>query len=398
MPQVATWVTASRHGGLWTAGPHLGAFDLETARTVTVVSLPRNELVVCAAWSADGSLLAAAGTRGSISLWRHDGKLVAQHIGNGAPSDCGPDDFHFATRAQRVLWSASQGRGALLGPGQALEVVGGQATLTEDGSRALIVDDARTTLLDGGSGKALLSIEGPNGRPALSGDQRFAAVATQAARVHVHDLSSGALLGSVPGDSAAFHGERLLVHVSEKEHEFGTTIAYGLLPLAELWRAPGVSVLDEEESGGDSDDVAAWGVGISQRRGYSVIDLRTGRALASWRASGYACGYQWLWQRGTLVFAEGDLLTFWSKRSGARTVHADCDTPRLNRDRSAVLVANGLWNLEKRTRFGPTDIPEGGVYAFGRAARVLHGDFTSGKELEPLVHEWRELTQGETSR
>jgi hypothetical protein len=57
MPQFAMWVTVSRHGGLWTAGPHLGAFDLETARTVTVVSLPRNELVICAAWSADDQLL-----------------------------------------------------------------------------------------------------------------------------------------------------------------------------------------------------------------------------------------------------------------------------------------------------------------------------------------------------
>lgn len=89
-PRVATWVTLAKHGALWASGPRLGAFDFEAARTVASVTLPRGESVACAAWSADGSLLAAAGTQGSVSLWQRDGTLVAEQLADRALSRCEP--------------------------------------------------------------------------------------------------------------------------------------------------------------------------------------------------------------------------------------------------------------------------------------------------------------------
>jgi len=66
---------------------------------------------------------------------------------------------------------------------------------------------------------------------------------------------------------------------------------------------------------------------------------------ASWtpRSSGYACGYDWAVEKGTLVFIEGDLLTLWSKPSGVKTHRSECEgalTPVFSKDRSRFI---GLW-------------------------------------------------------
>lgn len=382
---LAKLLSSSAAGVVWAAGARLGALDLSTATNAFVVGTPRGEAVVCAAWSDEGSLLAAVTAQGTHALWGRDGQLLAELPGTQAVQDCSASDFHFSSRARRVLIASSGSNARLLGERVAYVVVGSDPQLLKTGERLLVTLDGGTAVLDAATGHVLGKLAGAESRRRVSADERYVALPRDERHVNVYELSTFELLQTLPGEEPAFHGDKLLLSLAQADPERRAgTAAYSLSPIAKLWQRPAISVFDDAMFG--AGEPGPWGVG-SSTSGYSVFDLRTGQKLASWRASGYGCGYAWRWQDGTLLFSEGDLLTFWSRERGAATIGASCHSTQLSPDGRWLLSDQGVLDVVTRRKLAHIPALMGAVESFGRDHRHLFGSamLEESKELERVA-------------
>jgi WD40 repeat protein len=347
----ARFITNDEHGrALWAVGPMLGTLSLETGQNGLVVTLPRNEEVACAAWSADGSLLAAASKQSSLSLWAADGSLLTDWPGSQRPeASCGSYVFALAPATKRAVAALGYRSAALFGPGLA------------------------TTLRHAEQTGVVSSSFSPDGRRA------FAQIASE--RVGIYDATSGKQLGELPGVGLprfSSTGKYFTLSVQERKAALYATDSLRalnpntpetpetleLLQLFDAWDGPAY------------DDSGAFRVGATDS-GYGVFEVPSNRQLASWRGSGLGCGYEWAWHEGKLVFIEGTLLTFWSKASGAHTVASECQgalTPIFTKDRSRVIALDGIWNATTHELVAQLEMTSGGdVWGFSRDERLVLG-------------------------
>jgi hypothetical protein len=401
---MAKVVGRTQRAALWSDGALLGMLDFETGDNAVVVTMPRQEQIECAALSEDGSLLAAASQAGSVALWSRNGALLSELRSEISIGSCSDSDFTFSLPSRRVIATAGNGPARLLGERFAVALVDdgkviAYPTFTSNGRRLFVNIGKSVRVFDTSTGKALGELPG-SAMPRLNSDEKYLALQTSEDKVGLYDAASLALLQTVAGMDPQFHLDLLVVALRGKDpwrgsdDKFDDSVAYRLQPFAKVWQRA-VAIYDEAGAGGPGFGQSPWRVGGSPR-GYSVIDVRTGAVLASWRGSGYACGYQWAVEKGTLVFIEGDLLTFWSKTSGATThQQSECAgalTPEFARDRSRFIGLTALWDIEKRRRLMRIETEGAQALRFSRDEQLVLGMAFIGELIDPQIAAWNAAT------
>lgn len=312
----------SQHDTLepWAVGPMLGALELKTARSTTIVTMPRNEKVACASWSDDGTLVAAASKLGSLALWSK-GRLLADWPGSTPLTrPCSEYDFVLEPRTERVVVTIGYQTARVLGAGLAVTIGGNdpnkvvEAKFSPDGRRLFaVVDYERVLIYDALTGKPFKELPGTR-RPEFSPSGRYFSLSTRGE-------------DGEPGANTLHVTSTLEPHRGGDERD--------------------VAMLADSFGPDAFADAGPWRVG-GDDDGYGVFDVRNNQRLASWRPSGYGCGYTWVWQGPTLIFIEGPLLTFWTERSGAKTHRSGCmgaQAPMLSKDRKRVLALDSIWDV-----------------------------------------------------
>jgi hypothetical protein len=241
------------------------------------------------------------------------------------------------------------------------------------------VSEDRLKVFDATDGKLVGELSGDE-RIAFSSDGKYFTSRNGDTTSGLYDTESLELRQTLEGTETTFHLDLVIADLDEPG-ESGESIvtAYSLSPFSKRWRQRGIGVYDERGFAERFDpNHGPWLVG-SSAKGYGVIDALTGRPLAAWRGSGYGCGYHWAWEKGTLVFVEGDLLTFWKAGVGATTHHvedcADAAPPRFSRDRTRFVALNGIWSVATRRRVLKIPMPPmgGSVDRFSRDERLVLG-------------------------
>jgi len=342
----------ARHSGdaaLWTSNGVVGALDYRSGKNTLLVTLPRREEAECATWSDDRTLVTIGTREGTRTLWNAKGELLAEVRGPGACSA----DVEFAPSLKRVFLSTGEAAVSVLGPG-----------------------------LEGSL---------PASWMALSADEKYVACEVEQ-ETRVHDAKTLALVKTLPGRNAQFHGDVLVVDESVYEpyrETVPTSVAYAVPSFAKRWRRRGISIrTDRTPSAG------TWALGGKARQ-YAVFDLRTGDALATWPASGYACGDEWIWRGGELIFIEGSLITFWSKQRGKTTHARECGgalRPLLSADGKRFVGLDGIWDTERRTLVNELEGADGMIYGFSRDGSLLIGIDPESTGLDQVLAAWSTTT------
>jgi hypothetical protein len=396
--RLAKFIAHTTRGALWSDNALLGVFEFDSGKNVIVVTMPRDERVACAAWSEDGSLLAAVSSVGSTVLWSVDGTLLSDVPGDSQVAWCSGADFTFTTAVRHVFVTVGHEPARLLGERFAVALASDSGELL---SRAFSADGRRLFAATRGErvrvyetiGAMLLkALPGSFQVLPVSANGKFLALQKGDDAVDLYDYDSLSLVQTVAGNEPAFHLDMLIVDGPRADERGPSVVAYGLQPFAKRWERREVGIYDERGT-----NPTSWRVGGTVGVGYSVFDVRTGETLATWRASGYACGYQWLWEDGTLAFLEGDLLTFWSKGSGAKTHSSKCAGPLepiLSADRSRFIGLDSIWELRSRRRVARLEMPPmgDGVVGFSRDERQVIGSGSVGESLTPQLIAWSAAT------
>jgi hypothetical protein len=396
--RMAKFIGHNKRGALWSDGALLGAFEFDTGSNVIVVTMPRAESVACAAWSEDGALLAAVSSVGSAALWSADGTLLVEVPADLQVSTCSGVDFAFETTNRHVFITAGQGPALLLGERFSVALAGDSEEITyrafsADGRRLFVSTQGERVRVYDTTGAILLKeLPGSFMRLPVSDNGRFLAFQNGEGEVDLYDYDSLTLVRSVRGKSPAFHLNMLIVDGPRSTEGTSDVVAYGLQPFAKRWERHEIEIYDEWGA-----NTRPWRVGGTAGVGYSVFDVMTGETLATWRASGYACGYQWAWQDGTLTFLEGDRFTFWSTGGGAKTHLSQCAgtlKPIFTADRTRVLGLDSIWDLRIKSRVARLEMPQMGnsVIGFSRDERLVIGSGSIGESLEPQLIAWSAAT------
>ena len=396
--RMAKFIGHNKRGALWSDGVLLGAFEFDSGSNAIVVTMPRAESVACAAWSEDGALLAAVSSVGSAALWRADGTLLVDVPADSQVSSCSDSEFTFATVNRLVFVTAGQAPARLLGERFSVALASDSEEITyrafsSDGRRLFVSTlGERVRVYDTTGAILLKELPGSFKRLPVSDNGRFLALQNGEDEVDLYDYDSFTQVRSVRGNNPAFHLNMLIVDSPRSADGTSDVVAYGLQPFAKRWERHEIEIYDEQGA-----NASSWRVGGISGVGYSVFDVITGDTLASWRASGFACGYQWGWQDGTLAFLEGDRFTFWSGGGGAKTHSSQCAgtlKPIFSADRTRVLGLDSIWDVRKKSRVARLEMLSMGnsVAGFSRDERLVIGSGSIGETLEPQLIAWSAAT------
>jgi hypothetical protein len=385
-------------GALWSDRARLGIFEFDSGANRLVVTLPRDEDVACAAWSEDGSLLAAVSRVGSAVLWSADGTLLSDVPGDSQVDACSESDFTFATATRRVFVTAGNEPARLLGERFGVTLASDSSefpyrTFSSDGRRLFVATQGEhVRVYDTIGALQLRELPGFFELLPVSANGRYLALQNGDDQVDLYDYDSLTRVQTVLGSKPAFHLDLLVVDSPGEDERTSGAVAYGLRPFERRWERHEVEIYQERGF-----NPTPWRVGGIAGVGYSVVDLATGESLATWRASGYACAYQWAWESGTLAFLEGDRLTFWSKDPGTRTLSSQCEgalKPIFSADRTRFLGLDSVWDLRKKSLVARLEMPHMGntVVGFTKDERLVIGSGFIGESLERQLIAWSAVT------
>ena len=390
---LARFLERTQQAALWSYGPLLGTMDLRTATNVAVVTMPRHESVVCAARSDDASLLGAISSAGSVALWTRDGSLLADYPGSKPVESCSRADFEFAPATRRVLIELVGRPPVLIGERLGVVIRGPDPNLpvttefSADGTRVF----TDTEVYDALTGKFR---DEPREQRDVSPDGKFFARSLRH-NVHLYAADSDFPIVTLGGKSLGFRADLLLVDEDAENLADEVTTAYALEPFARRWQRRGIALWFAAPGELMRPEHGDWNLGMSSD-GYTVFDVRTGDTLATWRSSGFACGYQWSWEKDALVFIEGDLLTFWNQQTGVKSHRSECEgalQPIFSADRSRMIGLDGVWDMTRRERLTRLEMPQGGgVWGFSHDERLILGVAAVGRALDASIVAWDAAT------